>query len=58
MEKMTEFFLQHMWLLWIFFATAFFLLELSSGYFILMCFAMGAIISTFVAACNAPYWAA
>ena len=57
MEKMTEFFLQHMWLLWIFFATAFFLLELSSGYFILMCFALGAIICTFVAACNAPFWA-
>ena len=24
MEKMTEFFLQHMWMLWIFIATAFF----------------------------------
>ena len=54
---MTEFFMQHFWLLWLIVAIVCLTLEMTSGDFFLTCFAIGAMVSVLAAAFDAPFWA-
>ena len=47
---MTEFFMQHFWLLWLIVAIVCLSLEMTSGDFFLTCFAIGAMVSVLAAA--------
>ena len=53
---MTEFFMQHFWLLWTIIAIVCLTLEMTSGDFFLTCFAVGAVASALVAAFDVPLW--
>ena len=49
---MIEFFTSNLWLLWIIISIVCLILELSSGDFFIMCFAIGAAVSSLVAGCG------
>lgn len=53
---MTEFFMQHFWLLWSIIAIVCLTLEMTSGDFFLTCFAVGAVASALVSLLEVPLW--
>ena len=50
---MTEFFTSNLWLIWVIISIVCLILELSSGDFFILCFAIGAAFSAIVAGCGA-----
>lgn len=50
---MIEFFTSNLWLLWVIISIVCLILELSSGDFFILCFAIGAAVSAIVAGCGA-----
>lgn len=50
---MIEFFTSNLWLIWIIISIVCLILELSSGDFFILCFAIGAAVSAIVAGCGA-----
>lgn len=53
---MVEYFIQNLWLVWVIASIGLLLLELTSGDFYIICFAMGAVASVFCAAVGLPFW--
>lgn len=52
---MLTFFSTNLWLLWLIVSLACLIIELSSGDFYFICFALGALVSLIPAACDAPF---
>ncbi|MBQ9561388.1 MAG: NfeD family protein [Prevotella sp.] len=52
---MLTFFTTNLWLLWLIVSLACLIIELSSGDFYFVCFALGALASVIFAACDAPF---
>ena len=50
---MTEFFTSNLWLIWVIISIVCLILELSSGDFFILCFAIGAAASAIIAGCGA-----
>ena len=50
---MTEFFTSNLWLIWVIISIVCLILELSSGDFFILCFAIGAAFSAIIAGCGA-----
>ena len=53
---MIDYFLQHLWLLWLIMSFLCLIIELSSGDFYFVCFSFGALLSIISAALGHPFW--
>ena len=53
---MVEYFIGNMWLAWLIVSLACLLFELLNGDLYVICFAIGALVSVVLAACDAPFW--
>ena len=54
---MIDYFLQNLWIIWLILSFLCLIIELSSGDFYFLCFAVGALASIIVAAVCLPFWA-